>query len=43
MLLLALVIDKDIIHIYNAKIMQILKKYPVYFALEYRGPVCESK
>jgi hypothetical protein len=43
MLFLALIIDKDVIYIYNTKIMQILEKYPVYFALEYRGLVCESK
>jgi hypothetical protein len=42
-LLLALTINKDIIYIYNAKIIQILEKYFVYFALEYRGPVYKSK
>jgi hypothetical protein len=43
MLLLALAIDKDVIYIYNTKMVQILEKYLVYFALEYRGPVYKSK
>jgi hypothetical protein len=43
MLFLALVINKDVIYIYNTKIIQILEKYLVYFVLEYRRPVCKSK
>jgi hypothetical protein len=43
MLLLALTINKNIIYIYNTKIIQILEKYLIYFVLEYYGFVCESK
>jgi hypothetical protein len=43
MLLLTLAINKDVIYIYNTKIIQILEKYLVYFILEYRRPICKSK
>jgi hypothetical protein len=43
MLFFALIINKDIIYIYNTKIIQILEKYLVYFALKYYRLVCKSK
>jgi hypothetical protein len=43
MLFLALAIDKDVIYIYNTKIIQILEKYFVYFMLEYRRLICKFK
>jgi hypothetical protein len=43
MFFLVFAINKNVIYIYNTKIIQILEKCLVYFVLEYRGPICKSK